>query len=287
MKKGSVFSQTINAGLFSSGSFLRRKIRSKFVSYGLSTVVSLFLHLLMLGFLTNSWSDDSKLKIVPPQNIRASLVELPKPEPVPEKQQPRPPQRPKADEARKAREQAERQRQKALRVKQQREREIALKQQQEAEEKARHEAEARRERERRERLEQERLRKQQEELRQRLQQEQLQREQTQAAAQAEQEATEVARYSGLFRQLVAQHWNRPPSARNNMVATLQVALSPYGDLLEVRLIESSGNDAYDRSVVQAVQRAAPFPEVRNLERRIFDKSFRRFNFRFRPEDLVR
>ena len=174
-----------------------------------------------------------------------------------------------------------------MRVKQQREREIALKKQQEAEEKARREAKARKERERQERLEQERLRKQQEELRQRLQQEQLQREQAQAAAQAEQEATEVARYSGLFRQLVAQHWNRPPSARNNMVATLQVALSPYGDLLEVRLIESSGNDAYDRSVVQAVQRAAPFPEVRNLERRIFDKNFRRFNFRFRPEDLVR
>ena len=96
MKKESVFSQTINAGFFSSGSFLRSKIRSKFVSYGLSTVVSLFLHLLMLGFLTNSWSDDSKLTIVPPQNIRASLVELPKPEPVPEKQPPPPQQTPES-----------------------------------------------------------------------------------------------------------------------------------------------------------------------------------------------
>ena len=277
------------------GSSFRKAI---FRGYSFPVVVSLVLHASLLLVLSTSWSVERQLNIVPPRNIKASLVEVPAP-----KLQPRPQV---DDSARKAREAAERKRQKAIREERQRQaeerrqREITLRKEQEAREKAKKEEAARKERERQRKLEAERKRqqeaerqrKQREETLRQLEQERIQREQQEAAAQqaveqAEKDATEVRYYSELLNNLIVNNWNRPPSARNNMTALLQVTLSPFGDLLEVKLLEGSGSDSFDRSAVQAVQRAAPFPELKKLEPRIFDANFRRFNFRFRPEDLVR
>lgn len=280
------------------GKRLSTVFRSRiFRGYGFPVVVSLLLHASLLVIMTTSWSVQRELNIVPPRNIKASLVEVaqsPSAQPAP---------RPQVDDAarrERERQAAERKRQEqARRQEQKRQREIALRKEREAKEKARREEEARKQRERQaglerqRKLEQERRRQQQkEETLRRLERERLQRQQQEAAAQAAREQVqkdeaEVAYYSGLLSNLIINNWNRPPSARNNMTALLQVTLSPFGDLLEVKLLDSSGSEAFDRSAVRAVQSAAPFPELKKLDRRIFDASFRRFNFRFRPEDLVR
>ena len=271
-----------------------------FQGYGFPVIVSLLLHGCLLLMFSTGWSLERELNIVPPRYIKASLVEVVQPQPV----QPAP--RPRVDEsARREREQqaAERRRkeQQQREAEQRRQREIALRKEQEAKEKARQrqEEEARKQREReaeaerQRQLEAERRRQQKkEEALRRLEQERLQREQQEAAAraaqeQAEQDASEVAYYSELLNNLIVSNWNRPPSARNSMTALLQVTLSPFGELLEVKLLDSSGSESFDRSAVQAVQRAAPFPELKKMDRKIFDANFRRFNFRFRPEDLVR
>ena len=269
--------------------------KALFRGYSFPVVVSLLLHGSLVLLLTIHWSADQTLNIVPPRNIKASLVELPRQAPPPQAKP-----KPRVDEAAKKRE-AERKRQEAQKRKQaeeKRQREIALRKEKEAKEKAKQE-EMRRERERQRRLEEERKRQQEEErLRQqreetlrRLEQERQAREQQlaaqQAAEQEEQDASEVAYYSELLNNLIVNHWSRPPSARNNMTVLLQVSLSSFGDLREVKLLQSSGNEAFDDSAIRAVQQAAPFPELRKLDSRIFDANFRRFNFRFRPEDLVR
>ncbi|KEQ16693.1 cell envelope integrity protein TolA [Endozoicomonas numazuensis] len=271
------------------GAFFSHKL---FQGYGFAVVVSILLHILILGLLSWNWSSEDELRIVPPRSIKASVVEVAQPKPP----APKPvvdATRDTEDSARKARERAEQKRRDEARrqadIKKQKE--LALKKEQAAKEKARKEEVARKERERKQRqaAEDKRKKQQQEELLKQLEQERVVREQAQAAAaeQAEKDAGEVAYYQQLLGSLIAENWNRPPSARNGMIALVQLSLSPYGDLLEVRLLEGSGNDAYDRSVIQAIQRAAPFPELKKLERRVFDNKFKRVNFRFRPEDLVR
>ena len=47
----------------------------------------------------------------------------------------------------------------------------------------------------------------------------------------------------------------------------------------------SGNSAFDRSAINAVEKAGSFPELQNLPTREFEKTFRRFRLLFRPEDL--
>jgi TonB family protein len=95
----------------------------------------------------------------------------------------------------------------------------------------------------------------------------------------------AASYAALIQQTVVSYWSRPPSARNGMEVLLALQLIPTGEVVSVTVVKSSGNTAFDRSAVNAVQKAEQFPELKDLPSREFEKSFRRFRLLFRPEDL--
>ena len=84
---------------------------------------------------------------------------------------------------------------------------------------------------------------------------------------------------------IVQNWSRPPSARNDMSAIVLVELFPSGDLNSVGVIESSGDAAFDRSALNAVNRAAPFTVPDDLA--LFEARFRSFTLNFKPQDLLR
>jgi TonB family protein len=109
-----------------------------------------------------------------------------------------------------------------------------------------------------------------------------------AAAEVEATATAeemAASYAALVQQTVINYWSRPPSARNGMEALLAIQLIPTGEVVSVSVLKSSGNTAFDRSAINAVEKAGSFPELQNLPSREFEKTFRRFRLLFRPEDL--
>lgn len=90
-------------------------------------------------------------------------------------------------------------------------------------------------------------------------------------------------YVAQIQREIVQNWSRPPSARNGMEALLKVHLVPTGEVVDVALVRSSGNDAFDRSAILAVQKTGRFmvpPDSRQFER-----NFREFEVLFRPEDL--
>jgi len=91
--------------------------------------------------------------------------------------------------------------------------------------------------------------------------------------------------AAIIRQAVVGRWARPPSARNGMVAVLEIALVPTGDVVGVSVLTSSGDNAFDRSALNAVERVGRFPEVKQLDRALFERDFRRFQLIFRPDDL--
>ena len=89
---------------------------------------------------------------------------------------------------------------------------------------------------------------------------------------------------GIYQRVVA-NWSRPPSARNGMQARLLVELIPTGAVVGVTVVESSGNDAFDRSAEAAVRKARAFDVPREAD--LFERHFRRFSLLFKPEDLLR
>jgi len=92
----------------------------------------------------------------------------------------------------------------------------------------------------------------------------------------------MAFVSQIQREII-QNWSRPPSARNGMQALLRVYLVPTGEVVNVLLEQSSGNDAFDRSALLAVRKAERF--VVPIQSRQFERNFREFEVLFRPEDL--
>jgi len=98
------------------------------------------------------------------------------------------------------------------------------------------------------------------------------------------EAAAMSYAQGIY-QLIVANWSRPPSARNDMQAKLMVELVPTGDIVSVALVESSGNEAFDRSAEQAVRKVGKFDVPK--EPALFERYFRRFPVLFKPEDLLR
>lgn len=91
--------------------------------------------------------------------------------------------------------------------------------------------------------------------------------------------------AATIRATVINRWTRPPSARNGMVAVLSIQLVPTGEVVGVSVLQSSGNNAFDRSAMNAVERSARFPDVAKLENAVFEDNFRRFQLIFKPADL--
>lgn len=92
-------------------------------------------------------------------------------------------------------------------------------------------------------------------------------------------------YHSVIHDKVSANWSRPPSARNGMSALLRIQLVPTGKVISVDVIDGSGDAAFDRSAILAVNKAESFPELKNLPTHVFEKNFRVFNLNFEPEDL--
>ena len=90
-------------------------------------------------------------------------------------------------------------------------------------------------------------------------------------------------YVAQIQRDIVQNWSRPPSARNGMQAVLRVFLVPTGEVVDAIVEESSGNDAFDRSAISAVNKADRF--IVPVESRQFERNFREITVLFRPDDL--
>ena len=68
-----------------------------------------------------------------------------------------------------------------------------------------------------------------------------------------------------------------------MTARLQITLLPTGELASVKLVNSSGNTAFDNSALGAVRSLSRYPVPDNRD--TFERYFRQFTIEFNPERL--
>ncbi|WP_081712108.1 energy transducer TonB [Halomonas sp. PBN3] len=84
---------------------------------------------------------------------------------------------------------------------------------------------------------------------------------------------------------VQQAWVIPPGTESGAVVEVAVRLGAAGELYSASITQSSGNVDVDRSVLLAVEAAAPFPKIRQLPAGL-QQDYRQFNLRFTPGDRV-
>ena len=263
-----------------------------FNGYPFSAVAAVVLHCLVLGFILywNTASDSSEFELVQPTVIKSLFI----------------------DENPQLRERRRLERQQVQRQQEEEQRRLQEQQRQQEEEQQRQEEERQRqaeeERQRQQLLEQQRqqeLRDQAERERledeERLRQEELaeqerrrQQEEAEVARLAEEAAAAAARTESqvrdsaalMIRQDLQQVWNPPPSARNGMRVVLQITMLPTGEVIDVRIAESSGDVPFDTAAENAVYRAQPFRYLQEMPINIFNANFRPLSLIFQPEDLL-
>ncbi|MBX9706264.1 MAG: cell envelope integrity protein TolA [Gammaproteobacteria bacterium] len=104
----------------------------------------------------------------------------------------------------------------------------------------------------------------------------------QQMAQARQTQSIVDKYKALILQQVGQHWI-VPEVNQDISCRLLITLAPGGTVLDVKLVESSGNDALDRSAIQAVYKSSPLPVPQDSS--AFN-AMRQLDMLVRPESAV-
>ncbi len=271
--------------------------------YPLAVVVAISLHILLLGGLVylQSNSQSQALELIQPTVIKALLIEE-NPQVANQRAQENRRLEAKRRETERANAAAQKKREEQAAEKKRQE-EAAKKREEQRIAQQRADAQALVEREKvqaeRDKAQAERDREQAEARQAKQREEQAQRdreaqqrkerEEAQNAAAAEAASSEfelVQSATGLIQQLVTDNWSRPPSARNGMRAVIQIKMLPTGELVDVRITQSSGDPAFDRSAENAVYRAAPFAELTALPIRVFNQNFRTLSLIFQPEDLL-
>ncbi len=120
----------------------------------------------------------------------------------------------------------------------------------------------------------------QHEMEQALREQLADEEKSRAAARDARLASEADKYKAAIRQKVSRYWVRPASSRKELQCTVRVRLVPGGEVLEAKVVRTSGDANFDRSVEAAVHKASPLPLPENPE--LFER-FREIEFVFRPE----
>jgi colicin import membrane protein len=107
-------------------------------------------------------------------------------------------------------------------------------------------------------------------------------EETRKRALAEAAAAQLRALEGYKRRISQKIRSRvvlPPGINGNPEAVYSVTLLPGGEVLDVKLIKSSGMPAYDAAVERAIHAADPLPVPSDPD--LFQK-LREANYKFRP-----
>lgn len=93
--------------------------------------------------------------------------------------------------------------------------------------------------------------------------------------------SEMSQYMKVIANKVTQNWRQPIDTKiKGLSCVVSIRTVSNGAVIDVKVIESSGNTAFDRSTELAVRKSSPLPIPQNELAR---SQFRHFEFSFHPE----
>jgi colicin import membrane protein len=110
--------------------------------------------------------------------------------------------------------------------------------------------------------------------------------QAQAAAAAAKRQSEVARIVGQYRDMIGAkvrgNTRLPEDLKGNPQVRCVVKLLPTGEVQDVRVVQSSGDKAYDEAVLRAIEKSSPLPLPSDRDARA--EFLPELSFLHRPKD---
>ncbi|MCU7939085.1 MAG: cell envelope integrity protein TolA [gamma proteobacterium symbiont of Bathyaustriella thionipta] len=89
----------------------------------------------------------------------------------------------------------------------------------------------------------------------------------------------INRHVALIQQKIDRSWRQPLDVPSGLQCKIQIVLLPSGNVVSVKVVESSGHASFDRSVETAVRRASPLPVPTDS---VIFKQFEVMRLRFEP-----
>jgi len=80
---------------------------------------------------------------------------------------------------------------------------------------------------------------------------------------------------------VEDNWRRPLNSSTGLVAIVRVKVSPSGEVISAKVVQSSGDQYFDQSAETAVKKASPLPFPADPK---YYEYINVFNFKFNPDD---
>ena len=108
----------------------------------------------------------------------------------------------------------------------------------------------------------------------------LQAQLAEEAAQARAESA-LSQYIPYIQDKIQRNWLRPAGSPAGLSCLILVKLIPGGEVVDARVVRSSGDTLFDRSVETAVLKASPLPLPEDAA---MFKYFREINFNFKPDN---
>ncbi len=90
----------------------------------------------------------------------------------------------------------------------------------------------------------------------------------------------INRHVALISNKIEQSWRQPLNVPASLTCRVNIKLHSSGKVISVKVIESSGNQSFDRSVEIAVRRASPLPVPTDVR---LAKEFKEMNLVFEPK----
>ncbi|MGI0117800.1 energy transducer TonB [Zooshikella sp. RANM57] len=87
--------------------------------------------------------------------------------------------------------------------------------------------------------------------------------------------------SFLISKRITENWNKPQSSSQSLQVKIQVKTKKDGSLVNAKVVESSGNEMFDRSALEALSRVFPLEELTKLKSEEYEKNFKKFKLFFK------
>jgi len=95
-------------------------------------------------------------------------------------------------------------------------------------------------------------------------------------------SAQIGQFQLAINRKVKSNWRRPAAVSGKLMTELRITLLPGGEVASVVVVKSSGNDAFDESAKDAVNRANPLPVPSDAV--LFREQFKVLLLKFKPEE---
>jgi len=93
----------------------------------------------------------------------------------------------------------------------------------------------------------------------------------------------IAQVDGVLAKRISENWYKPANAAANLSAIVQLKMQRDGKVASVKLTKASGDAAFDKSAINAINSIGFIDEVKRLSDADFQKGYASRSIQFTPQ----